>query len=83
MRHRRRDNFVSVRWDNFGQIFSEDFYIDSFLISKQSWNARWMEMESMVPYRGKNYIPVNQVIDFRANEVEKQVSESICLIVHI
>jgi hypothetical protein len=33
--------------------------------------------------RGKDYVPVNQVIDFRANEVEKQVSESSCLIVQI
>ena len=33
--------------------------------------------------RGKDNVPVNQVIDFRANEVEKhEVSKSIYLIIH-
>nr|CAH0101877.1 unnamed protein product [Daphnia galeata] len=47
----------------------------------QSWNDGWKW--SLWCLRGKNYVPVNQVVDFRANEVEKQVSESICLIAHI
>ena len=52
-----------------------------FLISKQSWNdgRKW----SLWFLRGKDYAPVNQVIDFRANEVEKhEVSKSIYLIIH-